>query len=325
MRRRDFIKAIAGLALTGPLAARAQSTRKTPIVGFLGAASATAWAPQVASFTQRLRELGWVDGESVSIAYRWAEGQIDRYAVLAAELVELRPEVIVTVGSGIPALKRATSTIPIVFAAAVDPLGSGFVNSLARPGGNVTGLSLQSTDMASKRIALLRQIMPDLNNLAIIADSQYPAAVREAADVAAAAQQLRLSSIPLKIQNASDLAPAIGDLNGKARALYVCTDALMIANVGSINALAQRASVATVWSAREFSKAGGFMSYGANEIDLFRRAGDYVNKILRGANPADLPVEQPTKIELVINLKIAKALGLTVPAEVLALADEVIE
>lgn len=325
MRRRDFFGFFGAVTVFTPFYARAQRSHKLPLVGFLGVASAAVWAPQVASFTQRLRELGWIEGETVSIVYRWAEGHIDRYAAFAAEFVELKVDVIVTVGSAIPAVKQATSTIPIVFAAAVDPLGSGFVASLARPGGNITGLSLQSSDMASKRIALLRQVIPDLNHLAIMADTGYPAAIHESSDVAAAAQQLGLSVSIFKIHAASDIAPAISGLNGKIRALYVCTDALVIANVSSINALAQEASVATIWSAREFSKAGGFMSYGANEIDLFRRAGDYVNKIIRGANPADLPVEQPTKIELVLNLKTAKALGVTVPAEVLALADEVIE
>ena len=322
--RRAFIAGLGGAA-AWPLVARAQQSRKLPIVGFLGAASPAAWAPQVTSFAQRLRELGWIDGETVSIVYRWAEGHIDRYAALAAELVETKVDVIVTVGSAVPAVKQATSAIPIIFAAAVDPLGSGFVASLARPGGTVTGLSLQSSDMASKRIALLRQIVPDLDNLAIMADVEYPAALRESLDVTAAAGQLGLSVNTLKIQAAGDIAPAISALSGKTRALYVCTDALVIANVTSINALAQQAGVATVWSAREFSKADGFMSYGANEIDLFRRAGDYVDKILRGAKPGNLPVEQPTKIELVINLKTAKALGITLPPSILALADEVIE
>jgi len=183
MRRRELIRLIAVTVGAWPLAVRAQPVDRLPTVGFLGAASDTAWKPMVVSFNQRLRELGWIDGRTVSIVYRWAEGKIDRYAEFAAEFVALNVDVIVTVGSAVPAAKRATSTIPIVFAVAVDPLGSGFVASLARPGGNVTGLSLQSTDIAGKRIELLRRAIPSLTRLAVLAHAGYPAAVRESADV----------------------------------------------------------------------------------------------------------------------------------------------
>jgi putative ABC transport system substrate-binding protein len=279
----------------------------------------------VSSFEQRLHELGWIDGRTVNIVYRWAEGKSDRYAEFAADFVQLKVDVIVTVGSAVMAAKRATSTIPIIFAAAVDPLGSGFVASLARPGGNVTGLSLQSTDMAGKRIELLRQVIPGLSRVAVLADADYPAALRESADVQAAAHQLGLAIDALDIHTASDIAPAIDTLKGKTPALYLCADSLVVANVARINGLARDAGIATMWSAREFSEAGGFMSYGANEVDLFRRTGDYVDKILKGTKPADIPVEQPTKIELVINLKTAKTLGLDVPPSLLLRADEVIE
>jgi putative tryptophan/tyrosine transport system substrate-binding protein len=325
MRRRDFITLISGAASVWPLTAHAQPDGKRPTIGFLGASSDSAWAAQVSSFNQRLRELGWVDGRTVSIVYRWAEGKLDRYSDFAAEFVQLKVDVIVTVGSAIPAVKRATSTIPIVFAAAVDPLGSGFVSSLARPGGNITGLSLQSTDMTGKRIELLVQMIPALTRLAVLANAAYPAALRESADVQAAAGHFGLAVNTLEVHGADEIGPAIIALKGEAKAMYLCPDSLVIANVTHINASALNAGIATMWSAREFSEKGGLISYGANEVDLFRRAADYVDKILRGAKPADIPVEQPTKIELVINLKTAKALGLTVPHNLLVLADEVIE
>jgi len=283
------------------------------------------WAAQVSSFNQRLRELGWVDGRTVSIVYRWAEGKLDRYSDFAAEFVQLKVDVIVTVGSAIPAVKRATSTIPTVFAAAVDPLGSGFVSSLARPGGNITGLSLQSTDIAGKRIELLVQMIPKLTRLAVLANAAYPAALRESADVQAAAGHFGLAVNTLEVHGADEIGPAITALKGEAKALYLCPDSLVIANVTHINASALNAGIATMWSAREFSEKGGLISYGTNEVDLFRRAADYVDKILRGAKPADIPVEQPTKFDLVINLKTAKTLGLTIPDKLLATADEVIE
>jgi putative tryptophan/tyrosine transport system substrate-binding protein len=317
----DFITLISGAASAWSLTARAQ---QRPTIGFLGASSESSWAAQVSSFNQRLRELGWVDGRTVSIVYRWAEGKIDRYSDFAAEFVQLKVDVIVTVGSAIPAVKRATSTIPIAFAAAADPLGSGFVSSLAHPGGNITGLSLQSTDIAGKRIELLVQMIPALTRLAVLANAAYPAALRESADVQAAAGHFGLAVNALEVHGAAEIDPAIIALKGEAKALYLCPDSLVIANVTHINASALNAGIATMWSAREFSK-GGLASYGANEVDLFRRAADYVDKILRGAKPADIPVEQPTKLGLVINLKTAKALGLTIPHNLQVLADEVIE
>jgi putative ABC transport system substrate-binding protein len=207
----------------------------------------------------------------------------------------------------------------------VDPLGSGFVSSLARPGGNITGLSLQSTDMTGKRIELLVQMIPGLTRLAVLANAAYPAALRESADVQAAAGHFGLAVNTLEVHGADEIGPAIIALKGEVKAMYLCPDSLVIANVTHINASALNAGIATMWSAREFSEKGGPISYGANEADLFRRAADFVDKILRGAKPADIPVEQPTKIELVINLKTANALGITVPNNLLALADEVIE
>ena len=208
---------------------------------------------------------------------------------------------------------------------AVDPVGSGYVTSLARPGGNVTGLSNQGIDLAGKRIQLLRQVIPGLDRLAALANTGYPTSVRESTNVLAVARQLGLTAEALAVYSAADLRPAIDSLKGKRTALYLCTDSLVVANMIGINGLARDAGLATMWGAREFCEAGGFMSYGANEVELFVRSAEYVDKILKGRKPADLPVEQATKIELVINLKTAKALGLDVPAALLALADGVIE
>ncbi len=274
---------------------------------------------------QRLGELGWIEGRTVAIEYRWAEGRNERYAEIAAEFVRLKVNVIVTVGAAVLAAKQATSVIPIVFAAAVDPLGTGMVASLARPGGNVTGLSFQATDLASKRLELLREVVPGLRRLAVMANIGYPAAVLEMREVQAPARMLGLEVATLEIRRAEDIAAAIDALKGRADALYVVQDPLFLTHRIRINTLAAAALLPTVHGFREYVEAGGLMSYGANFQDLFRRAADYVDKILRGTKPADLPVEQPTKFELVINLKTAKALGLSVPPMLLARADEVIE
>jgi putative ABC transport system substrate-binding protein len=325
LKRRGFIALLGGAAAGLPLAARAQQAGKLPTIGFLGPATPSAWGPWTAAFVQRLRELGWIDGRTVAIEYRWAEGRSERFAEIAAELVRLKVDVIVTGGSAVLAAKQATSIIPIVFAVAVNPLGTGMVASLARPGGNVTGLSNQATDLAGKRLDLLREAVPGLRRLAIMANVGYPAAVLEMGEVQAMARRLGLEVVTLEIRRAEDIAPAFEALKGRAEALYVCTDALVVTNRIRINTLALGARLPTMSTSREFVEAGGLMSYGPNTPDLFRRAGDYVDKILRGAKPADLPVEQPTKFDFVINLVTAKALGLTVPRMLLGRADEVIE
>ena len=231
----------------------------------------------------------------------------------------------VTVGSAVAAVKQATSTIPIVFAIAVDPVGTGIVASLARPGGNITGLSTQTADLTGKKIELLRELLPGLRQLATIANTGYAGSVAEIGEVQAAAGKLGLDVIVLGIRRADDIASAFGSLKGGVQALYVCPDALINANHARINALALGARLPTIHPFRDYLGAQGLMSYGADNVDLFRRTGDYVDKILRGTNPSDLPVEQPTKFEFVINLKTAKALGLEVPPTLLARADEVIE
>ena len=325
MNRREFITLIGGAAATWPLAARAQQVGKLPTIGYLGTAAASAWAPWTAAFVQRLHELGWIDGRTVAIQYRWAEGRAERLAEIAGELVRLKVDVIVTGGNAALAAKQASSVMPIVFALVDDPVGMGLIASLARPGGNVTGLSFQSTDLAGKRVALLREIVPGLRRLAIMANVEYPAAALEMDQVQAAARTLGVDPVALEIRRAEDIAPAFEALRDRADALYVVGDALVITYRVRLNTLALIARLPTIYFVREYVEAGGLMSYGPNFPDLFRRAADYVDKILRGAKPGEIPVEQPTKFDLVINLTTAKALGLTVPESFLLRADEVIE
>ena len=326
MRRREFITLLGGAAAAWPLAARAQQARKLPTIGFLGAATPSVASQWVTSFEKRLRELGWIEGRTVAIEYRWAEARTERYSEIAAELVGLKVDVIVTWASApVLAAKQATMLIPIVFAAQMDPVGAGVVASLARPGGNVTGLSIQQTDTASKRLELLREVVRNLGRLAILGNAGAPGAVLEMREVQATARTLGLEVTTREIRQAEDIAPAIEALKSRADALYVATDPLVFTNRIRINTLALGARLPTIYGSREYVDAGALMSYGPNFSDLFRRAADYVDKILRGAKPGDIPVEQPTKFELVINLKTAKALGLTVPPNLLTTADEVIE
>ena len=317
--RRKFLATLVGVAAVAwPLAARAQQPAKLPTIGFLGAGTLSAWSLWVGAFVQRLRELGWIEGRTVVIDYRWAEGRTERYAEIAAEFVRLKVDVIVTVGGAVAAAKQATATIPIVFAAAGDPVGSGMVASLAQPGGNVTGLSVQSTDLVGKRLEILREIFPDVRRLAIIGNVEYAATVLEMGEAQAAARTLGLEVVRSEIRRAEDIAPAFEALKGAAQALFVCPDATINANHARINTMALAARLPTMHGLREIAEAGGLMSYGPNYPDLYRRAADYVDKILRGAKPADLPVEQPTKFDLVINLVTARALGIEVPATLLA-------
>jgi putative ABC transport system substrate-binding protein len=325
MRRRDFIKVITGSAVTWPLAARAQQPGKLPTIGFLGTSAASSWSAWTAAFEQRLGELGWTEGRTVAIEYRWGQGNTERFAEIAAEFVKIRADVIVTAGSAVPALKQATSAIPIVFAIATDPVGGGLVKSLARPGGNVTGVSDQQADLAGKRVELLREAIPGLRRLAILANVGYHDVFFELTDVETAARRLGLEATRLEIRRAEDVAPAFQALKGQADALYVVSDGLVSANRTRIATFALTARLPTMWGAREYVEPGGLLSYGPNFPDLFRRAAEITDKILRGAKPADIPVEQPTKFDFVINLITAKALGLTIPESLLLRADKVIE
>jgi putative ABC transport system substrate-binding protein len=321
--RRKFIAALGGAA-AWPLAARAQQAAKLPTIGFLGAATASAASQWIPAFVQRLHELSWVEGRTVAIEYRWAEGRTERYAEIAAEFVLLKVDVIVASGPTALAAKQATSVIPIVSVLTVDPVGSGFVASLARPGGNVTGLSNQQTDTVGKRLELLREVVPGLRRLAVMANTE-PGNVLEMGEVQAAARTLGLDVATFESQRAENIASAFEALTGRAEALYVASDPLLNSNRIRINTLALGARLPTMHGFRDYVEAGGLMSYGPNFPDLFRRAAEFVDRILRGAKPGDIPVEQPTKFELVINLTTAKALGLKIPESFLLRADEVIE
>jgi putative tryptophan/tyrosine transport system substrate-binding protein len=326
LQRREFIALFGGTAVVFSLSARAQQPAKLPSIGFLGASTQSAVSQWTAKFVQQLHELGWMEGRTVTIAYRWAEGSPKSVAEFAAEFVQLKVDVIVTHSNvALVAAKQATSMIPIVFGAAGDPVGAGLVASLARPGGNVTGVSIQQTDTAAKRLELLRGVVPHLRRLAILTNVGNPAAMLEMNEVQAGTRRLGLDPANFEFRRSEDIASAFEALRGRADALYVCNDPLVAANRIRISTLASSMRLPTIYNFRENVEAGGLMSYGANIPDMFRRAAYMVDKILRGAKPADIPVEQPTKFDLVINLTTAKALGLTVPESFLLRADEIIE
>jgi putative tryptophan/tyrosine transport system substrate-binding protein len=310
MRRRDFIVALGATAAAWPLASRAQ--QKVPVIGFLGTTSPSAWP--VAAFEQRLSELGWISGRTITIDYHWTEGRNEQALAIAEGFVQRKVDIIVAGGNAVAAAMQATSSIPIVFPVAVDPLGSGFVASLSRPGGNVTGLSLQGNDVAGKRLQMLREIVPGLRHLAIMVNVSYPAAKNELTECQAAARALGLEATLMELRRPEDIPKTFDALGAGAEALYVVNDALTHTNYGRIASLALSARMATMFGTTDAIHSGGLMAYGPNLADLFRRAGDYVDKI-----------QQPTKFELAINLRTARSLGLTVPLTLQALADEVIE
>jgi len=324
MRRREFIALLGGATLAWPVAVRAQPSVRRPKLGLLIPGSPAIYSQRIAALVQRLRELGWVDGATIAIEYRWAASQ--DFDEIAAEFVRAKVDVIFT--SGTPptvAAKRATSQIPIVFAPAGDPLASGLVASLARPGGNITGLSNQTADIAGKRVELLRELAGQMRRLAIMVKSNNASAASEMREVKAAAGTLGIEVLPLEIGQAADIGPAFETIKGRADALYVVIDSLVTTYMNRINTLALGARLPTMHGARELVVAGGLMSYAASYEDLFQRGAEYIDKILRGTKPADLPVEQPTKFDLIVNLTTAKVLGLTIPEALLLRADELIE
>jgi putative tryptophan/tyrosine transport system substrate-binding protein len=324
--RRKFLATLGGAAAAWPLGARAQQPGKLPTIGYLGSGTPLTDSQWLAAFEQRMRELGWIDGRNVAIEVRWAEGHSERFAEIAAELVRLKVDVILTHNTPpVLAAKQATSVIPIVFASAGDPVGTGVVASLARPGGNVTGLSSQLSDTAGKRLELLREVVPSLRRLAIIGNAGNPITVLEMGEVQGAARTLGLEVATLDIRRADDIAPAFDALKSRADALYVCGDPLVTTNRVRINTLALGGRLPTISVFRQYVEAGGLMSYGPNFADMFRRAADLVDKILRGAKAAEIPVEQATKFDLTVNLTTAKVLGLTIPESFLLRADEVIQ
>src|SRR5215472_16481508 len=321
-RRREFITLLSGAVAAWPLAARAQQGKPVTI-GLLGSGTAAAQSELTAAFVRRLRELGWSDGRNLTIEYRWAEGRNERFAEIAAEFVRLKVDVIVTHNTLPPlAAKQATSVIPIVFATAGDPVGTGIVESLARPGGNVTGLSSQHPDSAGKRLELLRDLVPGLRRLALLAEPGNPFSALELAEVMTAARTLGLEVMLVEIRRGGDIPPAFEALKSRAEAIYVFPNPVLFVNRIRINTLAVGARLPTMHSVREYVEAGGLMSYGPNWPHMWSRAADLVDKILRGAKPGDIPVEQPTKFDLVINLTTAQALGLEVPPTLLARADD---
>jgi putative tryptophan/tyrosine transport system substrate-binding protein len=326
MRRREFITLIGGAAAAWPIEVCAQQPAKLPTIGFLGSATASARSQWVAAFVQRLRELGWIEGRTVAIEYRWAEGNDERYTEIAAEFVRLKVDVIATYATPpVIAARKATAVIPIVSAVMGDPIGAGLVASLARPGGNVTGFSNQTVEVAGKRLELLRAVVPGVRRLAVLANVSNPVSGLEMGEVQAAAKALGLDVVTLETRRLEDIAPAFETLKGRAQALYVANDPLMLSNRVRINTFSLVARLPATYNQREYVEAGGLMSYGPNYPDLFRRTAEYVDKILRGAKPGDLPVQQSTKFDLVINLPTARALGLDVSSRLLAAADEVIE
>ena len=324
-RRREFITLIGGAA-AWPIAARGQQRAKLPIIGFLGSGTSATQGPRVSIFAQRLHELGWIDGHTVAIEVRWAEGRSDRAGEITADLVRMNVAALVT--SGTPttlAAKQATAAIPIVFVGVSDPVASKLVASLARPSGNITGLSDQAPDLVGKRLEFLRELVPGLQRLAILVNADNPAAMLEMSETQAAARALGLDVTALEIRRSADIAPAFEALKGAANALYVQGDLLTIANRSAINTWTLGVRLPSMHAFREEVQAGALMSYGARTLDLFRRAAEIVDKILRGEKPANIPVEQPTKFDFVINLTTAKMLGLKVPDKLLVAADEVIE
>jgi putative ABC transport system substrate-binding protein len=324
MKRREFITLL-GSAVAWPLAAWAQVPRKLHRVGFLWDSPAV-FTEATEAFRRGLRELGWIEGQNITIEYRWAEGRPERIRELAEELVRLNVDIIVVPSSiYTEAVKRATSTIPIIFMSHAGPIESGHVDSLARPGGNITGLSVMLPETSVKGMQLLKEVVPGLSRVAVIWDPATPSHKPglHAVESAAPASGLQLQTLPVRTATEYDGAFAAMSRE-RADAVLILTTPLYIAGAGRLAELAIKHKL-PMFGPLEFARAGGLVGYGPNRIDLFRRGAVYVDKVLKGANPADLPVEQPTKFELLINLKTAKLLGLSVPPALLARADEVIE
>jgi putative tryptophan/tyrosine transport system substrate-binding protein len=325
--RRKFLATLGGAAVAWPLAVGAQQPDKLPTVGFLVPNIRSAATEWIDAFVLRMRELGWIEGRTVAIEYRWVEGRGERFAEIAAEFVQLKVNVIVTSGTpAVMALQQATNVIPIVFATAGDPVSTGLVASLARPGGHTTGLATIGDELAGKRLELLREAVPHLSRLALMGNVNNRFTVLEMSQVRSAAAAIGLEVTTLEIRGAPDITKAFEAVKGGADALYVCTDAAIIhSNRVQINTLAVRERLPTMHGARTYIEGGGLMSYGPNFPNMFRRSADFVDKILRGAKAGEIPVEQPTKFDLVVNLNTARALGVTVPDKLVSLADEVIE
>ena len=324
MRRREFIGGL-GAAAGWPLAARAQQPA-IPVIGFLNGASPGGYAPMVAAFRQGLKETGYVEGQNVAIEFRWADGQYDRVPAMAAELVRRQVAVIVANTPGNLAAKAATTMIPIVFTTSSDPVQTGLVASLARPGGNVTGVTQLGVEVAPKRLELAHELVPTATIIAVLVNPTNPNTETQLRDLQAAARTLGVQLHVLHASTERDFAAVFTTLaQMRAGGLVISTDGLFTSRSEQIAALALRHAVPTIYQNRAFAAAGGLMSYGGSTTDIYRIAGAYTGRILKGEKPSDLPVQQATRIELIINMKTAQALGLTFPITLLGRADEVIE
>jgi len=328
MHRRDFIRVVAGSAVTWPVAARAQQPGKIFRIGYLGVSSPSLEPHYVEAFRQKLHDLGHVEGRNIAIDYKWAEGQDDRLPNLASELVSLNPDVIVTTGTpGAIAAMRATKTIPIVMATIGDPVGSGLVASLARPGGNATGFTVLGPELEGKRLELLKQAVPELSRLAILWNPSNPGSVSYFETVKNAGRALQISLDPvMEVRRSDELDNAFTAIaDARPHALAVIPDRFLLSHRREIVDFAAVKRLPSMYPYREYVDAGGLMSYAPSNIEMFRNAASYVDRIIKGAKPSDLPIQEPTKFELVINLKTAKALGLDIPLQLQQLANEVIE
>jgi putative ABC transport system substrate-binding protein len=328
MHRRDFIKVVAGSAVTWPLAARAQQPGKIFRIGYLGVSSPSLEPHYVEAFRQKLHELGHVEGRNIAIDYKWAEGQDDRLPNLASELVSLNPDVIVTTGTpGAIAAMRATKTIPIVMATIGDPVASGLVASLARPGGNATGFTVLGPELEGKRLELLKQVVPELSRLAVLWNPSNPGSVSYFETVKNAGRALQISLDPVvEVRRSDELDNAFTAIaDARPHALAVIPDRFLLSHRTEIVEFAAVKRLPSMYPYREYVDAGGLMSYAPSNIEMFRNAASYVDRIIKGAKPSDLPIQEPTKFELVINLKTAKALGLDIPLQLQQLANDVIE
>jgi putative ABC transport system substrate-binding protein len=327
MDRRTFVSTAAGALFARALPANAQLAKKVPRIGVLHPGASATSSQLAAAFTQGLRERGYVEGQNVVVERRFGDNRAERISEIATELVRLKVDVIVTSSDvGIAAVKQQTGTIPIVMANSTDPVGTGFVASLARPGGNITGHSGISPELSAKRLEVLKEIVPGLTRVAIMWNPDARGAVLDYKETESAARSLRLQLQSVEVSRADDFDRAFSALTtGRAEALIVVGSPLVFTNRDQIASLAMQNRLPSMYGQREFADAGGLIAYGSNLADNWRRAATYVDKILKGAKPGELPIEQPTKFELVINLKTAKALGLTIPPSLLRRADEVIQ
>ena len=326
-RRRELLIALGAVALAWTGAVRAQAPPPVRRIGLLSGSSPSANAPSYQAFQLGLRDLGWIEGKNISIEYRYAEGRHDRFPDLAADLVRLKVEVIVTTAtSDTLAAQKATRAIPIVMVAGGDPVASGLVESLARPGGNVTGLSQMLQELSGKRLALLKEMVPELSRVAVLWNPQSASATLNWKENQQPARQLGIQLHSLEVRTPEELDKAFeAATKARAGALAILPDPVISTNLKRIVAFAAKSRLPSIYQTSEFADAGGLATYGPDRADLFRRAATYVDKILKGTKPGDLPVDQPTKLELVVNLKTAKALGITIPQSVLFRADRVIE